>query len=204
MSLDCGRRCPLSGIEVDWHRKGSIMSSYFSKPTRREKSWPQGQACWWWPHMWRGRKHKRCVSAWNFASTAATRRCSWARRAGFSRDQGINITMDGSGGSVKSVTRVATGTHPFGLANLGSSLVEFTSRNRRKPREMTVFDRFPAVVLSLKRKPIKTLQELVGTRVGTGSVDAGSKILTPCSRSTRSISNRSTGPRSTSSCATPC
>jgi NitT/TauT family transport system substrate-binding protein len=42
---------------------------------------------------------------------------------------------------------------------------------------MTVFDRFPAVVLSLKRKPIKTLQEMVGARIGTGSVDAGSKIL---------------------------
>ena len=34
-----------------------------------------------------------------------------------------------------------------------------------------------AVVLSLKRKPIKTLQELVGARVGTGSVDAGAKIF---------------------------
>ena len=98
--------------------------------------------------------------------------------SGIFRDQGINVTMDGSAGSVESVTRVATGTHPFGLADL-STLVEFTSRNPKEAPKlvMTVFDRFPAVVLSLKRKPIKTLQELVGARVGTGSVDAGSKIF---------------------------
>ena len=113
--------------------------------------------------------------------------------------------MDGSGGSVKSVTRVATGTHPFGLADV-STLVEFASRNPKEAPKliMTVFDRFPAVVLSLKRKPIKTLQEMVGDRIGTGSVDAGSKSFPPCSPSTISISSRSTGPRSTSSCATPC
>jgi NitT/TauT family transport system substrate-binding protein len=97
---------------------------------------------------------------------------------GIFRDQGINVSMDGSAGSVESVTRVATGTHPFGLADL-STLVEFTSRNPKEAPKliMTVFDRFPAVVLSLKRKPIKNLQELVGARLGTGSVDAGSKIL---------------------------
>jgi NitT/TauT family transport system substrate-binding protein len=98
--------------------------------------------------------------------------------SGIFREQGINVTLDGSSGSVESVTRVATGTHPFGLADL-STLVEFTSRNPNEaPRLiMTVFDRFPAVVVSLKRKPVKTLQELVGVRLGTGSVDAGSKIL---------------------------
>jgi len=93
-------------------------------------------------------------------------------------NQGINVTMDGSGGSVESVTRVATGTHPFGLADV-STLVEFASRNPKEAPKliMTVFDKFPAVVLSLKRKPIKTLQEMIGARIGTGSVDAGSKIL---------------------------
>ena len=97
---------------------------------------------------------------------------------GIFREQGINVTMDGSSGSVELVTRVATGTHPFGLADL-STLVEFTSRNPKEAPKliMTVFDRFPAVVVSLERKPIKTLQELAGARLGTGSVDAGSKIL---------------------------
>jgi NitT/TauT family transport system substrate-binding protein len=98
--------------------------------------------------------------------------------SGIFREAGINVTLDGSGGSVESVTRVATGTHAFGLADL-STLVEFTARNPKEAPKliMTVFDRFPAVVLSLKRKPIKTLQELVGAKVGTGSVDAGAKIF---------------------------
>jgi len=98
--------------------------------------------------------------------------------SGIFRGQNIDVTFDGSGGSVESVTRVATGTHAFGLADL-STLVEFTARNPKEAPKliMTVFDRFPAVVLSLKRKPIKTLQDLVGARLGTGSVDAGAKIL---------------------------
>jgi len=97
---------------------------------------------------------------------------------GIFRGQNIDVTFDGSGGSVESVTRVATGTHAFGLADL-STLVEFASRNPKEAPKliMTVFDRFPAVVLSLKRKPIKTLQDLVGAKVGTGSVDAGAKIF---------------------------
>jgi len=64
--------------------------------------------------------------------------------SGIFRDQGINVTLDGSGGSVESVTRVATGTHAFGLADL-STLVEFTARNPKEAPKliMTVFDRLP-------------------------------------------------------------
>jgi NitT/TauT family transport system substrate-binding protein len=41
---------------------------------------------------------------------------------------------------------VATGTHPFGLADL-STLVEFTSRNPKEAPKliMTVFDRRPSI-----------------------------------------------------------
>jgi NitT/TauT family transport system substrate-binding protein len=57
------------------------------------------------------------------------------------RPGGINITLDGSGGSVESVTRVATGTHPLGLADL-STLVECSAQSEEAPTLiMTVFDR---------------------------------------------------------------
>jgi len=97
---------------------------------------------------------------------------------GIFQEQGLAVTLDGSSGSGESVTRVATGTHDVGLADV-STLVEFASRNPKEAPKliMTVFDRFPAVVLSLKRKPIKSLQELVGARLGTGTTDAGAKIL---------------------------
>jgi NitT/TauT family transport system substrate-binding protein len=73
---------------------------------------------------------------------------------------------------------IASGTHAFGLAD-ASAVVEFAAQNPDVAPKilMTVFDRFPAVVLSLKRKPIRTAHELVGARVGTGIVDAGAKIL---------------------------
>jgi NitT/TauT family transport system substrate-binding protein len=97
---------------------------------------------------------------------------------GLFRDLGVDVTLDGSSGSGESVTRVATGTHAFGFAD-ASTVVEFGARNPEVAPKllMTVFDRFPAVVLSLKRKPIKTLQDLVGAKLGTGTADAGSKIL---------------------------
>ena len=55
---------------------------------------------------------------------------------------------------------IAAGTHAFGLAD-ASTVVEFGARNPEVAPKllMTVFDRFPAVVLSLKRKPIKRLQD---------------------------------------------
>jgi NitT/TauT family transport system substrate-binding protein len=97
---------------------------------------------------------------------------------GIFRDLGIEAAFDGSGGSGDSLTRVASGTHAFGLSD-ASAVVEFAAENpEAAPRVvMTIFDRFPAVVLSLKRKPIKSAQDLVGVRVGTGIVDAGAKIL---------------------------
>ena len=97
---------------------------------------------------------------------------------GIFRDLGLDVGLDGSSGSAESVTRVASGTHDFGLAD-ASTVVEFGARNPTVAPKliMTVFDRFPAVVLSLKSKPIKTLQDLVGAKLGTGTADAGVKIL---------------------------
>jgi NitT/TauT family transport system substrate-binding protein len=94
------------------------------------------------------------------------------------RDLGLEVAIDGASGSAESVTRVASGIHDFGLAD-ASTVVEFGARNPGVGPKliMTVFDRFPAVVLSLKPKPIRTLQDLVGARLGTGTNDAGVKIL---------------------------
>jgi len=101
-----------------------------------------------------------------------------AAENGIFRDLGLDVTIDGSAGSGDSVTRVASGTHTFGLAD-ASTLVEFSARNPTVAPKliMTVFDRFPAVVLSLKRKPVHKLQDLVGVKLGTGTADAGVKIL---------------------------
>jgi NitT/TauT family transport system substrate-binding protein len=101
-----------------------------------------------------------------------------AQEKGIFKDLNFDVSMDGSSGSGESVTRVASGTHNFGLAD-ASTAIEFGARNPSVAPKliMMVFDRFPAVVLSLKKNPINTLQDLVGKKLGTGTADAGVKIL---------------------------
>jgi NitT/TauT family transport system substrate-binding protein len=101
-----------------------------------------------------------------------------AAEKGIFRDLNIDVTLDGSSGSGEAVTRVASGTHNFGMAD-ASTVVEFGARNPTVAPKivMTIFDRFPAVVLSLKKNPINKLQDLVGKKLGTGTADAGAKIL---------------------------
>src|SRR6185436_10772950 len=102
----------------------------------------------------------------------------FAAENGIFRDLGLDVVSDGSSGSGESVTRVASGSHQFGLAD-ASTVVEFAARNPSVAPKvvMTVFDVFPAVVMSLSRKPIKSLKDLAGIKLGTGTADAGSKIM---------------------------
>ena len=85
---------------------------------------------------------------------------------------------DGSSGSGEAITRVATGAYDFGLAD-ASAVVEFAGRNPKpRPRSSCRSSTFsPPSSSASKRKPIKTLQDLVGAKLGTGTADAGSKIL---------------------------
>jgi NitT/TauT family transport system substrate-binding protein len=102
----------------------------------------------------------------------------YAIESGIFKDLNLAVTGDGSSGSGEAITRVATGAYEFGLAD-ASAVVEFAGRNPDSAPKvlMPIFDVFPAVVLSLKRKPIRSLQDLVGARLGVGTADAGSKIL---------------------------
>ncbi len=102
----------------------------------------------------------------------------YAIESGIFKNLNLNVTADGSSGSGEAITRVASGAYDFALAD-ASAVVEFAGRNPDSAPKilMPIFDVFPAVVLSLKRKPIKTLKDLVGAKLGTGTADAGSKIL---------------------------
>jgi NitT/TauT family transport system substrate-binding protein len=101
-----------------------------------------------------------------------------AAENGIFRDLRLNVTSDGSAGSGESLTRVATGTHQFGLAD-ASAVAEFAGRNPEAAPKivMTIFDVFPAVIMSWKKKPVNSLKDLAGIKLGTGTADAGSKIL---------------------------
>lgn len=102
----------------------------------------------------------------------------YAIESGIFKDLNLNVTADGSSGSGEAITRVASGAYEFGLAD-ASAVVEFAGRNPDAAPKilMPIFDVFPAVVLSLKRNPIKSLKDLEGKKLGVGTADAGSKIL---------------------------
>jgi NitT/TauT family transport system substrate-binding protein len=98
--------------------------------------------------------------------------------SGFFRDQNIDAQVDGSLGSADAVTRVASGAYDFGCADV-STLVEFASRNPDVAPKliMPIYDRFPGCIISFKSKPIRSIKELEGIRLGISTSDAGSRLL---------------------------
>ena len=101
-----------------------------------------------------------------------------AAENGIFRDLRLDVSSDGSAGSGDSLNRVAAGTHQFGLAD-ASAVAEFAGRNPEAAPKiiMTMYDVFPAVIMSWKKRPINSLKDLAGIKLGTGTADAGSKIL---------------------------
>jgi NitT/TauT family transport system substrate-binding protein len=97
---------------------------------------------------------------------------------GLYKDLNLDMTISGSPGSGETVRRVASGTHDFGVAD-ASTLIAFAGANPKVAPKlvMTIFDDFPACILSLKPKSIKSLEDLKKIKLGTGTSDGGSKIL---------------------------
>lgn len=91
---------------------------------------------------------------------------------------GLEVIPEGSAGSDDSVRRVAAGNYPFGLAD-ASTVVAFAGRNPSiSPKIiMPIFDRFPACIISLKQKPVKSIEDLKKSKIGSASADAGSRLF---------------------------
>jgi NitT/TauT family transport system substrate-binding protein len=102
----------------------------------------------------------------------------FSEESGINKDLGFSMKIDGSPGSGEAIGRVASGSHAFGFAD-ASTLVEFTARNPNEAPKMilSIFDRFPACVLSFGKKPIDTLKDLDGARIGIGAASAATKVL---------------------------
>ena len=109
------------------------MSSKLSRSTRRDVLLGGTSLLVMAPHVARGQGGEPVRFSLEFRIYGGNAPLFLGAESGIFRDQGINVTMDGSGGSVESVTRVATGTHPFGLADV-STLVEFARATRRRRR----------------------------------------------------------------------
>jgi NitT/TauT family transport system substrate-binding protein len=91
---------------------------------------------------------------------------------------GLELTLDGSSGSDESVRRVAAGNYQFGLAD-ASTLVAFAGHNPSVSPKivMPLFDRFAACIISLKQKPVQSIEDLKKVKIGSGTSDAGSKLF---------------------------
>jgi NitT/TauT family transport system substrate-binding protein len=98
--------------------------------------------------------------------------------SGILKDLNLDMTISGSPGSGETVRRVASGTHDFGIAD-ASTLVAFAGANPKDAPKlvMTIYDDFPACILSLKPKKVDSLEDLKHIKLGTGASDGGAKIL---------------------------
>jgi NitT/TauT family transport system substrate-binding protein len=102
----------------------------------------------------------------------------YAQSSGLFRAAGINATVDGSAGSGDAINRVASGAYDAAYADVGT-LAEFWTRNPAVAPKLTmvILDRSPQAVVSLKARNIHKLADLVGHKVGTGQVDATSRMF---------------------------
>lgn len=114
----------------------------------------------------------------NFRQDGGTAGYLLALSRGYFREVGLEVTIDGSGGSGDAVTRTASGAYQIGTADL-STLVEFYTRN---PQAAPVFvsalhDISPQAIISLAHSNINAPRDLVGKRIGQGAADATSRMF---------------------------
>lgn len=114
----------------------------------------------------------------NFRQDGGTAGYLLALSRGYFREAGLEVSIDGSGGSGDAVTRVASGNYQMGAADL-STLVEFYARN---PQSAPLFvaalhDSSPQAVISLEHSNIARPADLAGKRIGQGAADATSRMF---------------------------
>jgi NitT/TauT family transport system substrate-binding protein len=114
----------------------------------------------------------------NFRQDGATAGYLLALSRGHFREAGLEVSIDGSGGSGDAVTRTASGAYQIGTADL-STLVEFHTRNAAAAPVFvwSLHDVSPQAVISLAQGGIARPADLVGKRIGQGAADAASRMF---------------------------
>lgn len=91
---------------------------------------------------------------------------------------GLDVTPIGSAGSIDAIRNVAAGVYKFGIADASTVIAFAGDRPGVVPKiVMPIFDKVPACVISLRRKPVKRLGDLRTMKLGVGSTDAGVKLF---------------------------
>jgi NitT/TauT family transport system substrate-binding protein len=92
-------------------------------------------------------------------------------------DKGINPTLNRGFGGVDTVTKVASGTGDFGVADLGSIMLAEVKSKAPVKAIMPIYHVSPMVVAVLADSPIQTLKDLEGRKLASAPGDAGIVLL---------------------------
>lgn len=91
---------------------------------------------------------------------------------GYYKDEGLEIDMLSGGPGIDVVTAVVSGKALFGCGTGAQILAK--ARDRGAPIKVlgVLYQKSPLAILSLKKNPIRTPQELIGKRVGVAAADS--------------------------------
>jgi NitT/TauT family transport system substrate-binding protein len=107
---------------------------------------------------------------WKFEGPAAP--FTVAMDKGYFKAEGIDITIDTSGGSIEPINRVASGTYDVGIADI-NSLIKFRDANPAIPiKAVFMFYNKPAFsIVSLKSRGVTKPKDLEGKKLGAPAPD---------------------------------
>jgi NitT/TauT family transport system substrate-binding protein len=130
------------------------------------------------PAVLRAQERTRVRLVLNFAVDGSTAPFYYAEARGYFREAGLEVQIDPSNGSGDAISRVASGTYQFGVADL-STLTEFVARQPdTAPRAVMVLqNRSPQAVISLKTAGINMPKDLEGKVIGNGAADGASRMF---------------------------
>ena len=91
---------------------------------------------------------------------------------GYYKAEGLDVSIDSGSGSVEGINRVASGTYPFGFADI-NSLVRFRDKqeNAKITGILMVYNAPAFSVVTLKKTNIKTPKDLEGRILGAPAAD---------------------------------
>ena len=92
---------------------------------------------------------------------------------GYYKAEGLDVTIDSGSGSVEAIDRVASGTYPFGFADI-NALVRFRDKpeNAKVTAILMVYNAPAFSIVTLKRTNINAPKDLEGRVLGAPAADA--------------------------------
>lgn len=98
--------------------------------------------------------------------------------SGIFKEVGVDAKVEGSSGSADCISRIATGSHQFGFADI-QTLVEFTMRNPGAAPKliMPILDHSPASIMTIGGNKVNSLADLKGKKIGVAANSAATKIM---------------------------